>query len=78
MAERRLELFEEYRETGFDGQYERTTYYRLIVDEGKVILEVEVEKRTSGGSTNTSTTRHEIGVNDLVKLIEKHGTRVSS
>lgn len=50
MSEKRLELFHDYSETGFDGKYERTTYYTLIVGDGNrnatVTLEVQVDKRT--------------------------------
>jgi hypothetical protein len=80
MGERRLELFEEYRESGFDGKYERTTYYRLIVGEESrtATLEIEVVTRTfPGPSEQESITRYAIGVDALVKFIEKQGTRLA-
>lgn len=79
MPDRRLELFQEYTESGFDGMYERTTYYRLIVGEenpSTATLEVEVEKRTSpGGNERKSFSRYQINIGDLVKFIKEHGTR---
>lgn len=84
--ERKLDLDESYRESGFDGMYEETTHYRLIVrsDDGKKIatLEIEQETRNSGTASAPNYTskatrdwikRYEISVADLVTLIAKNG-----
>ena len=78
MGEGRLELLQEYRESGFDGKYERTTYYRLHIDDEKpdATLEIEVVKRTfPDGAERGSVTRYQIGREALVTFIQKEGTR---
>ena len=88
--ERRLNLDESYRERGFDGQYEETTRYRLIVrsDYGEkvVTLEIEKETRNTGAASSPNYTskatrdwikRYEISVPDLVTLIEKNGKPIT-
>lgn len=88
--EQKLDLDESYRERGFDGQYEETTHYRLIVrsDDGKKIARLEIEKETrntgtasSPNYTNKATRdwikRYEISVPDPVTLIEKNGQPVT-
>lgn len=76
---RKIDLYEEYRETGFDGKYEHTTRYRLIVDETNrtVILEVEAETQTyPSPPQRKSLTRYEVKAGDLVALIQKHAKPV--
>ena len=81
MGAGRIDLFDEYRETGFDGKYEKSTYYRLIVGEGDgeatAALEVEVTTRVGFGPTEQeSLIRYEIGVRALVALLKKEGKQV--
>lgn len=80
--ERRLELYETYRETGYQGRDEHTRYHRLIVrgnsETGIATLEIEKESGSAGKPATTDwTKRYEIGLKDLVELIEKHGKLVS-
>lgn len=78
MGEGRLELFQEYTESGFDGKYERTTYYRLLVDDEQpnATLEIEVVKQTfPDGAERRSVTQYKIRREALVTFIQKTGTR---
>jgi len=81
MGAGQIDLFEEYRESGFDGKYEKSTYYRFIVGDGDsnatATLEIEVETRVgSGPPERRSITRYEIGVQALVALLKKEGKQV--
>lgn len=80
MPDERLDLFDDYSESGFDGKYERWDRSWLVVDKEKrtVTLEVEVEKRTfPDGPERKTSTRYQLKVGELVALIEKHGTRLT-
>lgn len=79
--ERQFDLFHDYSESGFQGQYEQTIYYTLFVSKGNkaatATLEVKVEKQTfPNGPVRESVTRYELPVTQLAALIEKHGKRV--
>lgn len=78
MGEGRLELLQEYRESGFDGKYERTTHYTLLVDDEQptATLEIAVVKQTfPNGPERRTVTRYKIGREALVSFIQKEGTR---
>lgn len=79
--ERRLDLYETYRETGFQGTHEHTRYHRLLVrgngETGVATLEIEKESGSDGKPATTDwIKRYEISLKDLVELIEKHGKLV--
>ncbi|MFT3700167.1 MAG: hypothetical protein QM831_43880 [Kofleriaceae bacterium] len=89
VEERKLDLYESYRERGFDGRDEQTTYHRLVLRsvEGRMIVTLEIEKESRDTGTVSAPNRvsrptqdwlkrYEISAVDLVALLQKHATRV--
>jgi hypothetical protein len=79
MASGKIELFDDHHVTGFDGMYERDTYYRLIGNEdATVTLEIETNKSTTGHPEAERTyERYQIKARDLAKLIQANGARLA-
>lgn len=77
----KIEMYQDYKESGFDGAYEKTTYYRLLRDEASanavVILEKEVVRSSSPrGSEPSEVVQYQIAARDLVAFILEKGESV--